>query len=69
MDDWDLLLRVTVGAAGALMFLKFVADELGVLRDELRGFESREKRRYEKQFGFNADSERITTAQKIGNAI
>ena len=69
MDDWDLLLRMTVGAVGALMFLKFVADELEVLRDELRGFESREKRRYEKQFGFNTDSERITTAQKIGNAI
>lgn len=66
MDDWDLLLRVSVGAAGALMFLKFVADELEALRDELRGFESREKRRYEKQLGFDADVEGIVTAQKVG---
>lgn len=66
MDDWNFLLQVGVGAAGALIFLKFVADGLEEVGDRVRALESREKRRWERQSEVECDVDEIITVQKIG---
>lgn len=48
MDGWSVLIQVSIAALGALLFLKFVADELETTLNDLREEQKRTPQRSER---------------------
>lgn len=46
MSGWHILIRCAVCALGALVFLRFVADEVAFATDSLSVLEGRERKAY-----------------------
>jgi len=49
MNAWSILTVAAVCAAGALAFLKVVADELSGVADQLASFEARERKAFRRR--------------------
>ena len=56
MSGWHILIRCAVCALGALVFLRFVADEVAFATESLRVLEERERKAYQARRGMGMAS-------------